>query len=162
MDLESTLAEIAPNLLRYCVGVSGDPAEGEEVAQEALTALVAEWRKNGPPRSCKAFVYTVAKRVAWRVRWRKRFLAPLGVVVDGHEPDPEEAFSRRRELEEALAAMKCLPGRDREALLLASAGELGVKEAAGVLGISISAFKMRVHRARQRLKQYLENGHEKQ
>jgi len=52
--------------------------------------------------------------------------------------------------------MRRLPGKDREALLLVAAGELGLAESARVLGISLSALKMRVHRARKRLQQLLE------
>lgn len=158
MDLEATVAEIAPNLLRYCVGITGDPALGEEIAQDALTVLVARWRNQGPPRSTQAFVYTVAKRLAWRTKWRHRFLVPLDLLVNGHNlsPDPEVVVRNREELDEALAAMKRLPAKDREALLLVVAGELDVSEAADVLSISHSALKMRVHRARRRLSSLLE------
>jgi DNA-binding CsgD family transcriptional regulator len=54
--------------------------------------------------------------------------------------------------------MRRLPGRDREALLLVATGELGLAESARVLGISLSALKMRVHRARKRLAQLLVAG----
>jgi RNA polymerase sigma-70 factor (ECF subfamily) len=46
-------------------------------------------------------------------------------------------------------------------LLLAAAGDLDVRSAARVLGISDSAFKMRVHRARRRLAQLMESNHGK-
>jgi len=39
-------------------------------------------------------------------------------------------------------------------------GELSSIAAAAVLGISVSALKMRVHRARKRLAAALEDGHE--
>jgi RNA polymerase sigma-70 factor (ECF subfamily) len=52
--------------------------------------------------------------------------------------------------------LKRLPGRDREALLLVAAGELALEDGARLLGISKSALKMRLHRARQRLQSLLE------
>ena len=94
----------------------------------------------------------------WRAKWRHRLLVPLDLLVNGRHlgPDPEVVASSREDLGEVLAAMKRLPARDREALLLVVAGELNVGEAAEVLSISHSALKMRVHRARQRLSSLLE------
>jgi RNA polymerase sigma-70 factor (ECF subfamily) len=161
MELDSTVSQIAPGLLRYCIGVDGNPEEGEEIAQEALTALVAYWRKRGPPASPKAFVFTVAKRVARRRRWKRRLLVPLELVVDGHHsPSAEADPLKRRELEEALDTMKCLSKREREALLLVVVGEFPVRDAARVLGISGSALKMRIHRARRKLAHHLEHNDE--
>jgi RNA polymerase sigma-70 factor (ECF subfamily) len=143
--------------------MSGDPAVGEELAQEALTSLVRYWRCSGPPDSPSAFTFTVARRAFRRTRWRQRILLPLEFLVDGHQPDPspQEVACQRGELVETLAALKRLPPRDRQAILLAVTGDHGVHEASRILGISASAFKMRVHRARQRLSRFLEGNHEK-
>lgn len=62
----------------------------------------------------------------------------------------------RDDLARTLEALRRLPSRDREALLLVVAGELPTRAAAQVLGISLSAFKMRLHRARRRLVELLE------
>ena len=162
MDLEATLAEVAPGLLRYCTGASGDPVAGEELAQEALTALVTYWRRHGPPESTRAFVYVVARRIVRRHRWRRRLLVPLEFLTDGRHPapDPETTTCRRSELQQTLTAVGSLPERERQALLLATAGDLDVHSAARVLGISASAFKMRVHRARRHLVQFMESDDE--
>jgi len=40
VDLEATLRDIAPRLLRYCAGSLRDASLGEEIAQESLAALV--------------------------------------------------------------------------------------------------------------------------
>jgi RNA polymerase sigma-70 factor (ECF subfamily) len=163
MDLEATLAELAPDLLRYCTGAIGDPAAGEELAQEALTALVSRWRRHGPPESSHAFVYVVARRMVRRRRWRRRLLVPLEYLVDGRHPapDPEAMTCRRRELQRTLAAIGSLPERERQAMLLVVAGDLDVELASHVLGISRSAFKMRVHRARRKLMQHMEPSDER-
>jgi RNA polymerase sigma-70 factor (ECF subfamily) len=163
MDLEGTLADVAPGLLRYCTGTSGDPAAGEELAQEALTALVSHWRRHGPPESSRAFVFVVARRLVRRWRWRRRLLVPLEQLRNGRhpDPDPETTTGRRRELHHALAAIRVLPDRERQALLLTIGGDLDVAAAANVLGISRSAFKMRVHRARRKLGSRLETNHGK-
>ena len=162
MDLEATLADLAPRLLRYCVGTVGDPSLGEDVAQEALAALVGRWRRHGPPQSADAFVFTVARRKVHRTLWKRRLLEPLEAVF-GHaspDPDPEEDALRKDDLALTLRGLDRLPAREREALVLVAGGELSTAGAAEVLGISRSALKMRVHRARQRLHAFLENHHE--
>ena len=97
--------------------------------------------------------------------FQRRLLLPIQVLIEGRSPlpDPEEQAAGRTELDRTLAAVRRLAGPDREALMLVVGGELGLAESARVLGISLSALKMRVHRARKRLVQLLEErkvGHE--
>ncbi len=153
MDLETTLCELAPGLLRYCLGIAADRPLAEEAAQDALAALVDRWRRHGPPESPPAFAFTVARRRLRRALLRRRFLEPLERVAGGHspKPDPEARTLARDDLARTLGALDRLPRGHREALLLVAAGELDTASAAGILGISRSALKMRVHRARQSL-----------
>lgn len=166
MDLEDTLRALAPQLLRYCLGQTGDASLAEEAAQEALTALVQRWRRHGPPDCPEAFAFAIARRRSRRMSFQRRLLMPIQVLIEGRSPlpDPEAQAAGRTELDRTLAAVRRLPEPDREALLLVVGGELGLAESARVLGISLSALKMRVHRARRRLQQLLEErkvGHER-
>ncbi|HEV7509627.1 MAG TPA: sigma-70 family RNA polymerase sigma factor [Thermoanaerobaculia bacterium] len=160
MELETVVRELAPQLLRYALGRTGDPALAEEVAQDALAALVQRWRRHGPPECAAAFVFAIARRRAFRLTFQRRLMAPLHALLDGPSPSPgpEQRATARTDLGRTLAALRQLSGKDREALLLVAAGELALSEGAGVLGISVSALKMRVHRARQRLVRILEEG----
>jgi RNA polymerase sigma-70 factor (ECF subfamily) len=159
MDLDATLTDLAPKLLRYCLGVAADRSLAEEAAQDALTALVHRWRRHGPPDSPPAFAFTVARRRARRARLKQRLLEPLGKLENGHQPkpDPERLAVDRDRLRHTFGALDRLPRGHRDALLLVAAGELDVAAAAEVLGISHSALKMRVHRARQKLRDLLED-----
>ena len=158
MELETAVKELAPQLLRYSLGKMGDAGLAEEVAQDALAALVQRWRRHGPPECPAAFAFAVARRRAGRVNFQRRLLEPLNALLDGHSPlpGPEERATLRTDLARTLAALRRLSGPDREALLLVGAAELGPTEGARVLGISVPALKMRVHRARKRLLQLLE------
>ena len=164
MDLETTLSDLAADLLRYCTGASGDPAAGEDLAQEALMALVSHWRRKGPPESPRVFVYVVARRLVWRRQWRSRLFVPWSRMTDGRHPDPgpEVVTGWREELNSTLAAVSSLPERERQAILLVMDGNLDVRSAASVLGISRSAFKMRVHRARRKLVRRMESSYERE
>ncbi len=161
MDLEATLSDLAPRLLRFCLGLAADRSAAEEAAQEALYALVSRWRRHGPPDSAEAFAFAVARRRARRARYRQLLFEPLERLRNGHcpNPGPEELALRRDEMRRTADALERLPRGHREALLLVAAGELDIAGAAEVLGISRSAVKMRVHRARRRLRELLEDRH---
>jgi RNA polymerase sigma factor (sigma-70 family) len=161
VDLETTLRDLAPRLLRYGLARTGDHGLAEEVAQEALSALASRWRRFGPPEAPQAFAFAIARRRAFRAAARRRLLAPLQALslarANDHDPgpDPEQRVLQRAALARALGAIRALPARDREALLLVAAGSLAYEEAASLLGISVSALKMRVLRARRRLRELL-------
>ncbi|MEM1204455.1 MAG: RNA polymerase sigma factor [Acidobacteriota bacterium] len=151
-DLEATVTALAPRLLRYCVGRSGDPGLAEDASQEALTALVQSWRLHGPPESPEGFAFVVARRRLGRRLLRRRLMEPLDALFGkAAEEDPHRELLARDDLESALVALAGLSPKLREALLLVAAGELDTATAAEVLGISTSALKMRISRAREAL-----------
>jgi RNA polymerase sigma-70 factor (ECF subfamily) len=163
MDLEETVRDLAPQLLRFSLGQTGDAALAEEAAQEALTALVQRWRRQGPPESPAAFVFAIARRRAFRLSLKRRLFEPLQSLFDRHspEPSPEDQAVSRADFSRLLKALRRLKPGDREALLLVGVEEMNLHRGAEVLGVSLSAIKMRVHRARKRLVKILEesNGH---
>ena len=162
VDIESAVRDLAPRLLRYCAARTCDPALAEEIAQDCLAALVQRWRSSGPPDSAEAFVFAVARRRAGRALLRRRLWVPIeGLIGNGDgAPSPESRAIEKNEQKRVLAAVSRLPRIEREALLLIVFGELGTQEAAGVLGISPSALKMRIHRARHSLVTLLEDRRE--
>jgi RNA polymerase sigma-70 factor, ECF subfamily len=162
VDLDGTIVELAPRLLRYAVARLGDVSLAEEIAQESLAALVRHWRHSGPPSSAEAFVFAIARRRIGRAVWRRRLSVPLEEVFGARDdhPDPEAQAISRAEEDRVRAALARLPRRDREALLLVAVGELTMADTAAALGVSVSAVKMRVHRARGRLSALLGERHE--
>jgi RNA polymerase sigma-70 factor (ECF subfamily) len=163
MDLDETVRELAPPLLRFALGQTADAALAEEAAQEALTALVQRWRRQGPPDSPAAFAFAIARRRAFRLSLQRRLLEPLQILFDHHSPEttPEDQAVSRADLGRLREALRRLAPGDREALLLIGVEGLDLPRGAEILGGSLSAIKMRVHRARKRLVKLLEetNGH---
>jgi RNA polymerase sigma factor (sigma-70 family) len=153
MDLEQAVADLAPRLLRYCTASTRQAGLSEDIAQEALVALVQRWRRHGPPNSVEAFVFSIARRRATRALLRQRLLAPLVHLAGQRDggPTPERIAIARNERDTTLAAIGRLRSRDREALLLVAVAGLDTAAASSALGISPSAFKVRTLRARRRL-----------
>ncbi len=160
VDLETTVRELAPRVLGYCLLRTGDRSVAEEVAQESLTALVQRWRRHGPPRSPDGFVFAVARRRAGRALFKRRLAVPLERLLsrraDGGNPERPllEDEDRRR----LRAALSCLSRSDRDLILLLIVGGVTLADASRLLRISLSAIKMRSLRAKRRLRDLLENG----
>jgi len=153
VDLEGTIAELAPRVLRYANARLGDAALAEDVAQESLAALVRAWRNGGAPDSAEAFVFAIARRRAGRAAWRRKLAVPLELAFGARAatPSPEALVIARDEAARVTSALARLSSRDREAILMVAVGGLSTADAAAALGLSVSAVKMRVSRARTRL-----------
>ncbi|MCP4895341.1 MAG: sigma-70 family RNA polymerase sigma factor [bacterium] len=158
MTLKETIEELTPGVLRYCRGRTGCASLAEDLAQEALAALVSRWRRIGPPKNPAGFVYTIARRRCGRAELRRRILMPLGLIADAASPAPEleDRVDQRQQFAAAYRALMTLPRHDREVLLLIAVAELDQRNVADLLGVSVSAVKMRLHRARQRLTHAME------
>jgi RNA polymerase sigma-70 factor (ECF subfamily) len=160
VELDATVRELAPKVLGYCILETGDAALAEEISQDTLTALVQRWRRYGPPDSPAAFVFAIARRRSARAVFRRRVWLPLesALAVFDHRANPEQRAIRLGERHLMVQALARLGRADRQVLLLLAVGDVGLEEAAGVLGISLSAVKMRALRARKRLRELLEAG----
>jgi DNA-directed RNA polymerase specialized sigma24 family protein len=83
--------------------------------------------------------------------------APLETILDrnpGHG-DAEREVASRIELFRTLQALRRLPAGDRHALLVAASGEIGLADAARRAGMAASTLRMRLLRARRRLRAIL-------
>jgi RNA polymerase sigma-70 factor (ECF subfamily) len=138
-------------------GVRSDET-ARDLAQEVA---VRAWRRLGSlddPRSFTAWVRRIAANAArdhlrrTAVRREEELDAALDLASDD---DPHAAFERRAELRLMLAALDSEDGEVVE-LLLARAGGTSVEELAIRMGLSEGALKMRLMRARKRLRERLE------
>jgi RNA polymerase sigma-70 factor (ECF subfamily) len=153
VDLEAAATALAPRLIAYALARTGCRGTAEDIAQDALTALVRRWRQAGPPESPDAFAFAIAKRRVGRAIARRALMAPLDTLrntVSG-EPGVEQSYESRCELAIVRSALRALSRADRNALLLRVAGELSFDDVAVLMRTSPTAVKMRISRARRRL-----------
>lgn len=131
--------------------------DGDDVVAD--TFLVA-WRRLGDipadDGDARAWLFGVArKQMANRRRKDARMVAWAGIDRLPLDPtqqptaDLTSAVESRLDLGRAFAR---LPGRDQECLALVAWDGLTPTQSAEVLGISVNAFTVRLHRARKRLR----------
>jgi RNA polymerase sigma-70 factor (ECF subfamily) len=141
-------------LVALCARLTGDRGLGEELAQEALArafAALGSWRGEGGFKAWLTRVAVNACRDWQKAGARAERPAELDPAALATALDPErEAMGR--ELGAALAAAVArLPPANREAFVLFHVEGLPYEEIHAITGVSVTALKVRVHRARQRL-----------
>jgi RNA polymerase sigma-70 factor (ECF subfamily) len=101
--------------------------------------------------SVKAYLFTIARNLH-RKQWRR---ASRHETLDETLPDPairpDESAANREEFRRALAAVHALPEMDRTVLLLRAEQDLSYEDIAAVTGLSVTAAKVKVFRARAKL-----------
>lgn len=141
-------------LVGLCTRLTGDRGLGEELAQEALArafAALGSWRGDAAFRAWLTRVAVNACRDWRKAGARAERPAELDPAALATTLDPERVAAGR-ELGEALAAaIARLPPANREAFVLFHVEGLPYEEIRRVTGASVTALKVRVHRARQAL-----------
>ena len=132
-----------------------DPASADDVVADVLLVL---WRRldDVPAEAPLAYAYGVARGcLANNRRTAVRQERVVARLAREHRPDDEDsADPLDGALDEALAV---LPEGDRELLRLWAWEQLSPREIALVLDISANAVSIRLHRAKQKVKELLES-----
>jgi len=132
--------------------LTGDPAEAEELVQEALARAYERWDRVGSMAEPAGYVYRIAANLYLKRLRRRRLLHPLSGEVRETEADPSEQAGRRIDL---LAAMATLPVEQRAALVLVEYLGYDAEAAGRILGVKAVSVRVRIHRARTRLREEL-------
>ena len=127
------------------------PAEADDAVAE--TFLVAWRRLEDVPADASAWLLGVARRVLANQRRAAARRSALAADV-AHTTAPE--LRPAATAAPVMQAIATLPERDRAALLLAAWEGLSTAEIAVALGCSRAAAKVRLHRARRKLRRSLD------
>lgn len=171
-DDAAAFAELVGRFQHRLVGVLhhlvGDPAEAEDLAQEAFLRVYRSRAKYHPTAKFSTWLFAVAHNLALnalRDRKRRPGLYHPGAGVDSPPPEaagpakPDNAPSHHlRQLELAAAvrrALDTLNERQRAAVVLSKFEDMPYAEIGAVMGMSEKAVKSLLARARVQLRDAL-------
>jgi RNA polymerase sigma-70 factor (sigma-E family) len=146
-------AEHALGLVRLAVVMTGDRSYAEDIVQEAFLGLYRRWERLPDKSAPLAYVRVSVLngcRSALRRRARLGLLSPLGEVTEGPGPQAESPEARALLSEEQRAvatALRNLPRRQREALVLRYYLDLSEEEISQAMGVTRGTVKSATHRA---------------
>lgn len=144
------------SLVRLAAFLVRDNATAEEVVQDSFVAMHGAWRRLRD--TDKALSYLRQSVVN-----RSRSVLRHRIVVDKNTPKPppdmpsaEHGAIIQLERSAVVTALRALPERQREALVLRYYGDLSEAQIASVMGISRGAVKSHTARAMSALRTVLE------
>ncbi len=159
-ELECLLAENAPLAYRVALGVLRNPAEAEDVAQEALIRAYRKFDRLRDARRFRSWLVRVTFRLALdrsRSARRRELRDTLWARPDLRPPAQSvEEIAAARQFEERLArALEELPDRLRLVILLTAIEGHSVQEVAALLAVPAGTVKSRLFKARKCLAEKL-------
>lgn len=153
------VARYQDGLYRFALRMTGQPDAAADLVQAALVKAYTNLARCRDPQRFGAWVFRIAANGCKDFLKSRRRDVPLDLrtvaaTASGDDPARElERSELRTLLDDALAR---LPEQQREAFILKHIEGRSYEEIAELLGVSVPALKMRVHRAREALKTVLE------
>jgi RNA polymerase sigma-70 factor (ECF subfamily) len=152
-------------LMSYFLRSTHSAADSEDLTLATLTQLYQAAPRYQPKGSFVAYLFTIARNVLIshlrrQSRERKHLLA-LEDLPLGQQPAAQSSQQSLQERQEQFEhALQSLPEVQRTALLLRVQQALSYEAIAEIIGLSVSATKTCLHRARQSVKTQLKEDHE--
>ena len=146
----------AVGLIRLAYVMLGDRPAAEDVVQDAFCGLYLRWDRLADPSGALAYVRSSVLN-GCRTALRRRALGHRVTVYQPPAGSAEAAVLSREERQEVMRAVRRLPDRQREALVLRFYLDLPDPEIARVMGIRPGTVRSAIHRALQALGHLLES-----
>src|SRR5260370_5233103 len=147
------VAEVRPELHRYCARMTGSVFDGEDVVQDTLAKAYYALAEMESPPPLRPWLFRIAHNTAMDFlrRYEHRNVdaaTDMEVVAEMVEsPEFEEHAPDGERVEAALKVFAGLPPVQRSALALKDVLNLSLAETAATMGISVAAVKTALVRA---------------
>lgn len=163
---ERLIADYAEMVYRVCYRILQDPADAEDAMQETFITVYRHIDSFRGDARLSSWLYRVATNASLTLLRTRKRKQGLNLSLEWDEGDelpiadensalPEDLVLREADLQILQEGIDAMSPKLRAALVLYELEGLSMKETADALDISESAAKLRVHRARHFLRNYL-------
>jgi RNA polymerase sigma-70 factor (ECF subfamily) len=126
-----------------------------DIMQESFTRYL---EKYGTKVKNTTLLYTIARNAVVDGYRKRERDAPLFDEPEFSQPNPEAQMLVREDYRRVLAAIQELAPEERDVLSLVVSSDLSYREVARIIGTSEGNVKVRVHRARVKLRKLMKQG----
>ncbi len=156
---EAELISLIPQLRAFGRSLAGNPAQGDDLAQDALAKALANRASFHMGTNMKAWTFMILRNLFYSDKRRSWRSTQLDSEVAENTLVAIDNPTSTIELDELRRALAMLPEEQREALILIGAAGLSYEEVSEIVGVAIGTIKSRVSRARDRLALIYAEGH---
>jgi len=150
LNFQELYESYATEVYRFTLWLTGDSSDAEDITSETF---IRAWANNNNIRTetLKAYLFTIARNVHLEQMRKRKHQVHLIPEHPDPTPEPERVVESQLDLLRIQQFMLTFPEIDRAAFVLRIQHDLPYAEIARVLGISLTAAKVKVHRVRKKL-----------
>lgn len=141
--------------MAYLMRLTGDAQLSLDLTQESFARCLAGYGRDGGNRT---LLFTIARNAALDILRKRREEPAVVCEKEASEPDPECRCIEKESVDRIYAAIRRLDPVERELISLVATEAFSYKAIGRLLGISDGNVKIRVHRARLKLRSILADG----
>lgn len=148
-------------LYHFFLRLSRDRGTAEDLVQEVFVRMLKYRGTYKSEAEFTPWMFKLARNAAtdlWRARPKELQHDPEAPEPAAELHHPVETMTQEQQERRLVAALESLPSEKRELLMLARFSEMRYDEIGELLGVSVGAIKVRVHRAMKDLKAAFEAG----
>jgi len=144
-------------LFAYLMRITGDYYLSGDIMQESFTRYLDRYGKR---KQSAPLLFKIARNALFDYQRKSNRNTPLLDENEFSSGNPEHHLLVRDEYRRVLSAMQQLGEIDRDVLALVVSCDMSYREIADITNTSVQNVKVRVHRARKKLKEIIEEGSE--
>lgn len=143
----------APELLKYAYFLCRDGDEAKDIVSESFMKL---WlvKEQVIDKTVKAYLFKIARNIYLK-RLKNRKIYVGTEHIEQVQERSEIIFTSEKEENALLIAVKQLSEVEQTILHLRTEGALSYKEIAAILNLSVPAIKVKMHRLRLKVAQFI-------
>ena len=154
-NCERLYRENRERVLRFLLHLTGDVELARDLVQETFARYLSRYGRDSEQLG---LLFTIARNAGLdALRRRRTSTLPERETADPRR-DPEHQLIDRQEMDRVLAAIRRLDDTDRQLVALLATGTFSYREIGRLLDLSETNVKVRVHRARLKLKALMAEG----
>jgi RNA polymerase sigma factor (sigma-70 family) len=156
------VADVRPDLHRYCARMTGSVTDAEDIVQETLARAYYALSEAEELPPLRGWLFQIAHNRAldYLRRYERRMSEPLDGVLDTAidvAADAEETLARDEATRAAISRFSELVPIQRSCVILKDVLGHSVDEIAAILDVTVPAVKAALHRGRVRLRELSES-----